>query len=169
MAFIVPTRAGKFEIRESRSTPEGPRSRTLASFKELDEAAIEKARERAEGSAPSSEELRAAALRAGAPVAPDPADRAARDLLSRLARSESPSPMLRRLLIDALENPDRGDRPTDPEAAVSSSARSVSEWIGVSLRDRADTLENLLLLADALPLRRRRADIGFPHLESTPA
>jgi hypothetical protein len=169
MAFVVPTKAGRFEIRESRNTPRGPRSRTLASFKELDEAVIEKARERAEGKRPTAEELRAAALRAGAPVAPHPADQAARDLLSRLAKSEAPSPMLRRLLIDALENPDRSDRPADAEATVSSSARSVSEWIGASLRDRADTLEDLLLLADALPLRRRAADIGFPRLNSTPA
>ncbi len=169
MAFVVPTKAGRFEIRESRNTPKGPRSRTLASFSELDESAIERARERAEGKPPSAEELRAAALRAGAPVAPDPADRAARDLLSRLAKSEAPSPMLRRLLIDALENPDRSDRPADPEATVSSSARSVSEWIGASLRDRADTLEDLLLLADALPLRRRPAEIGFPRLNSVRA
>lgn len=169
MAFVVPVKAGRFEIRESRSTPKGPRSRTLASFRELDRATIEKARERAEGPPPTAEELRAAALRAGAQVAPDPTDRAARDLLAHLARGKAPSPMLRRLLIDALENPDRGDRPADPEAAVSSSARSVSEWLGASLRDRADTLEDLLLLADALPLRRRAADIGFPRLDSTRA
>jgi hypothetical protein len=168
MAFVVPAKAGNFEIRESRNTTKGPRSRTLANFKELDEAVIEKARERAEGRPPSADELRVAALRAGAPVAPAPADRAARNLLSHLAKSEAPSPMLRRLLIDALENPDRSDRPADAEATVSSSARSVSEWIGASLRDRADALEDLLLLADALPLRRRAAVIGFPRLDSTP-
>jgi hypothetical protein len=168
MAFVVPTKRGRFEIRESRSTPAGPRSRTLASFTELSEETIESARGRAEGPLDAGE-LRAAALRAGAPVAPRGVDRAARELLARLAKSERPEPMLRRLLLDALENPDRSDRPTDPEATVSSSARSVSEWVGAGLRERGDTLEDLLLLADALPLRRRPETIGFPRLSSAPA
>jgi len=47
MAFVVPTKKGSFEIRESRSTAAGPRSRTLASFKELTDETIEKARARA--------------------------------------------------------------------------------------------------------------------------
>ena len=95
MAFIVPTRKGTFEIRESRSTPAGPRSRTLATFKELTEETIEKAQVRAV-KPPSADELREAALRGGAPVAPAPADRAAPDLLGRLAKGQSPNPMLKR-------------------------------------------------------------------------
>jgi hypothetical protein len=168
MAFVVPTRRGRFEIRESRSTPDGPRSRTLASFRELTEETIEKARARAEQPPPGPEELRAAALRAGAPVAPSDVDRAARELLARLGRGEAPAPMLRRLLLDALASPDRGGRPAAGEAAVSSSARSASEWIDASLRERGDALEDLLLLADALPLRRRPEKIGFPRLSSAP-
>lgn len=163
MAFIVPTRKGTFEIRESRSTPAGPRSRTLATFKELTEETIEKAQERAV-KPPSADELREAALRGGAPVAPAPADRAARDLLGRLAKGQSPNPMLKRLLLDALTNEDRSDRPADPSATVSDSARSVSEWVGASARERGEALEDLLLLADALPLRRRPETIGFPPL-----
>src|SRR6478609_10971106 len=106
MAFIVPTRKGSFEIRESRSTAAGPRSRTLASFRELTDETIEKARARA-AKAPSAGDLRAAALRAGAPVAAPPVDRAARELVGRLAKGERPDPMLRRLLLDALANEGR--------------------------------------------------------------
>src|SRR4051794_16261088 len=125
MAFIVPTKRGTFEIRESRSTPAGPRSRTLATFRELTEETIEMARGRA-SKPPSAEELREAALRAGAPVAPPAVDGAARDLLGKLAKGQRPDPMLRRLLLDALADEDRRDRPRDPDAAVSDNARSVS-------------------------------------------
>lgn len=71
MAFIVPTKKGTFEIRESRSTPAGPRSRTLATFQELTDETIERAQGRA-AKRPSAGELREAALRAGAPVAAAP-------------------------------------------------------------------------------------------------
>ena len=52
--------AGEFEIRESRSTPKGPRSRTLASFKELSDEVVAKARAKA-AKALEAEELRNAA------------------------------------------------------------------------------------------------------------
>ena len=165
MAFIVPTKRGNFEIRESHSTPAGPRSRTLASFKELTDETIEKARSRA-AKPPSADQLREAALRAGAPVAPSPVDRVARDLLGKLAKGQRPDPMLKRLLLDALANEDRRDRPTNPAATVSDAARSVSEWVGASAQERGEVLEDLLLLADALPLRRRPETIGFPSLKS---
>lgn len=163
MAFITPTKKGIYEIRESRSTPQGPRSRTLASFRELTPETIEKARVRA-AKPPTAEELREAALRVGAPVAPDPVDKAARDLLGRLAKGQKPDPMLKRLLLDALENEDRSDRPADPSSAVSDAARSVSEWVGASARERGDALADLLSLVDSLPLRRRPDTIGFPRL-----
>jgi hypothetical protein len=165
MAFIVPTKKGTFEIRESRSTPKGPRSRTLVTFRELTDEAIAKAQEKAVAP-PSAADLRKAALRAGAPIAPAPVDRAARELIGRLAKGERPDPMLRRLLLDALANEDRDDRPPDPTATASDSARSVSEWIGTSPTERGAALEDLLLLADALPLRRRADTIAFPGLKA---
>jgi hypothetical protein len=164
MAFIIPTKKGTFEIRESHSTPAGPRSRTLATFRELSEETIEKARKRA-AKPPSAEELREAALRAGAPVARSAVDEAARNLLGKLAKDQRPDPMLKRLLIDALANDDRSNRPQDPSATVSDTARSVSEWVGTSLKERGEALEDLLLLADALPLRRRAETIDFPRFE----
>lgn len=166
MAFVVPTKRGTFEIRESRATAKGPRSRTLASFKELGNETIERAQARATKPL-DPEELREAALRAGAPVASEPVDRAARELLGKLAKGGRPDPMLKRLLLDALENEDRGDRPRDAAATVSDAARSVSEWVGASPRERGDALADLLSLVDALPLRRRPDTIGFPRLVPT--
>jgi hypothetical protein len=110
--------------------------------------------------------LRAAALRAGAPVVSNPTDSTARDLISSLAKGRKLDPTLKRLLRDALDNEDRRDRPRDPAALVSDSARSVSEWIGASPRERGDALVDLLLLADALPLRRRAEQSRFPRLQS---
>jgi hypothetical protein len=164
MAFVVPTKRGTFEIRESRSTADGPRSRTLATFKELTEETVEKAQGRA-AKPVGAEALREATLRAGAPVASPAIDRTARDLLGKLGKGQKPDPMLKRLLIDALTNDDRNDRPRDPTATVSDSARSVSEWVGASPQERGEALEDLLLLADALPLRRRAETIDFPRLD----
>jgi hypothetical protein len=58
--------------------------------------------------------------------------------------------MLRLLLLDALENPDRRDGPADPNARVSDAARSATEWIGVGADDRERVIRELLGLADAL-------------------
>lgn len=165
MTYIVPKKNGVFEVRESRSTPDGPRSRTLATFKELTDETIEKARARA-AKPPSVDELRSAALRAGAPVAAPPVDEAARDLLRLIAGGGRLDPMLKRLLLDALVREDRSDRPADSSATVSDAARSATEWIGASARERGDTLRDLLELADALPIRPRPFEIGFPRLKS---
>jgi hypothetical protein len=164
MAFIVPTKRGTFEIRESRNTPDGPRSRTLATFSELTDEVIEKARERANGSAPSADDLREAAIRAGAPVPGAPVDEAARETLRLLARGERLDPMLRHLLADAMEPGYGRDRPS--EGSLSDSARSATEWIGASPSERGNALRDLLELADALPIRLQPNEIGFPRLRS---
>jgi len=150
MTFVTTGRNGAFEVRESRSTPTGPRSRTLATFRELDASTIQKVLERAE-KAPTREELIAAALRAGATVADPPADAAARGLLRSIARGEQPDRKLRRLLLDAL----------------SGEGRSADEWLGTTLDERGDALKDLLLLGDAVPIRRRPKTIHFPRLDST--
>jgi hypothetical protein len=150
MTFIVATKRGAYEVRESHSTPKGPRSRTLATFKELNDDVIRKAQSRT-AKALDAEELRGAALRAGAPVALSEVDEAARDTLRLLAKGNRPDPMLRRLLLDALTREDRSDRPADPDALVSDTARSATEWIGVDAAERGRGLRDLLELADALP------------------
>jgi hypothetical protein len=165
MAFIVPTKRGTFEVRESRNTLAGPRSRTLATFTEMTDDVIEKAQERAE-KAPSAEQLREAAIRAGAPVPGAPVDEAARLTLRLLANGKRLDPMLKRLLLDALEHEDRSDRPADSSATVSDTARSATEWIGADPQQRSKTLRDLLELADALPVRLRPPEIGFPRVKS---
>ena len=68
MAYVVSSRPGRWEIRESHRTEAGPRARTLASFAELTEDVVSHAAERS--SAPlEAEEIRRLARRAGAPVA----------------------------------------------------------------------------------------------------
>ncbi len=47
MAYVIARRDGRFEIRESRQTPKGPRARTLASFRVLDDQSVTKAAARA--------------------------------------------------------------------------------------------------------------------------
>jgi hypothetical protein len=166
MAFVVATKAGRFEIRESRSTPEGPRSRTLASFKQLTDETIEKARARS-AKPLGADELREAALRAGAPVAGVAADEAARELIGRVANGDRLDPMLKRLLIDSLTSEDYGNQlAADSPPGVSDAARAAAEWIDVGPRQRGYALRDLLLLADALPVNLRPTEIGFPRLRS---
>lgn len=150
MAFVTANRTGGFEVRESRATPDGPRSRTLATFRELDEATIKKVIERAE-TPPTREALVEAALRAGATLAPKPVDEAARNLLRALARGESLSSSHRRLLLDALNG----------------ESRQAAEWLGTSLAERGDALRDLLLLVDAVPIRRRAPESDFPRIDSS--
>ncbi|HVV91227.1 MAG TPA: hypothetical protein VHB53_12085 [Solirubrobacterales bacterium] len=150
MAFVTAGRNGTFEVRESRLTPSGPRSRTLATFRELDPATIEKVIARADKPL-SREELVRAALRSGATVLASPVDEAARALLRSIARGEEPNRKLHRLL--------RG--------ALSGHSSSAEEWLGTSLAERGDALRDLLLLADAVPVRARPKEIGFPRLDST--
>jgi hypothetical protein len=158
MAFVVATKRGTFEIRESHNTPEGPRSRTLATFKELDDDVIAEASERAD-KVLDPEQLRDSARRAGAPIAAPPVDRAARELLAQLAKGKEPGPKLRHLLSSALGDEWRGPT-TSPD-----STRSAAEWIAASPQERGKTLEDLLLLADALPSGGRKGKaLRFPKL-----
>lgn len=158
MAFIVPRKNGSWEIRESHSTPRGPRSRTLATFRVLDDETIERARGKA--SAPlSAEELNDAAERVGAPIAKSPVEDAASKLIAAMYRGKQPRRALRRLLADAI----------DPrEAGLSPEAKAAQEWVAASPEERGETLFDLLLLADALPQRRRSDRSEFPPLKRRP-
>ena len=166
MAFVVPAKGDRFEIRESESTPKGPRSRTLASFRQLDDEIIQKAGEKAR-SAIDAAELRRGARRAGAPVARPPADRAARELIAELGKGRRPSPTLRRMLLDLLRDENgRADGPA--QSPTHEAEREVAEWMAASPRERGKTLIDLLLLADALPHSGRRGKpLSYPRLDST--
>lgn len=164
MAFIVPTKPGRFEIRESESTPRGPRSRTLASFRELDDAAIEKAQLKAAKPLDLGE-LRRVARRAGAPVARSPVDRAARELIAELARGHQLDPTLHHMLLDLLRN---GYREGSEPSPKNEAGHGVAEWMAASSTERGKALVDLLLLADALPHKGRKGKpLSFPRLDST--
>lgn len=165
MAYVVATKPGRFEVRESVSTPDGPRSRTLASFSELTDETVKKVQAKA-GKPLTAAELTHLALRAGAPVRGSELDTAAAETLRRIANGEQPDPKLRRLLMDALLDHDPDAQPSESRGLVSDAARAASQWIGVGVEARADALRELLELADALPVPLRSQEIGFPHLRS---
>jgi len=156
MAYVVSTRPGRWEIRESHRTEAGPRARTLASFSELTEDVIAHALERS-SSAIEPEELRKLARHAGAPVAESAAERAARALLAELAAGKRPRRALRRLLSEALE--------ADEEPS-SDTARAAAAWIAADAAERGAALRDLLLLADRLPAPPRAPTLSFPSFNA---
>ncbi|MGN6557176.1 MAG: hypothetical protein ACTHLH_04090 [Solirubrobacterales bacterium] len=166
MAYVVATKPGRFEVRESVSTPKGPRSRTLASFREMTIETVDRVQANSE-KPPTAAELTRLALRAGAPVRGSELDEAASETLRRIASGEQPDPKLRRLLLDALSSQSGTEQPPESNGLVSDAARAASQWIGVGAEDRGNALRELLELADALPIRLRPHEIGFPHLRST--
>jgi hypothetical protein len=165
MAYVVTTHPGRFEVRESKVTEKGPRSRTLATFRELTDEVIEKVQASAD-KPPSAEELKKAALKAGAPIQDSELDEATKKALRRIASGDQPRPLLRRLLLDALRGDEGSEQPSSSANLVSDAARAASEWIGAAPEERALALRDLLELADALPIRPRPHEIGFPRLKS---
>lgn len=164
MAFVVASKQGGFEVRESRSTPKGPRSHTLVSFRELTDEVIRKAREKA-ANPPSPEELRRSARRAGAPVARPPVEQAARELIAELARGRRLDPNLHRILSELLQ---RGYRENGDPSPANEAARAVAIWMAATPEARGKALVDLLLLADALPSGKRKGKpLRFPRLIST--
>lgn len=159
MPYVVSKPNETWEIRESYTTPKGPRSRTLATFRTLSPDVLKKARERSQR--PLDEmELRGSARRAGAPVEPAAADRAAAELLAELEGGRRPRPAIERALLGALGI--SGAESLD-------TARAAAAWIGATPKQRGEALRDLLLLVDSLPPRARRAGEPFPRIESSPA
>jgi hypothetical protein len=158
--YATRRRDGSWELRESVSTPAGPRSRTLASFRALTPDAIERARARSSKPVDAAD-VRRAAVRAGAPVPPSDADRAAGELLAALSHGRVPRASLRTLLADALGVPGQN--------APSDSARAAASWVATSARERGEALRDLLLLADRLPPPRTSDRPSFPRVASGPA
>ncbi len=156
MAFVTAKPGGRYEIRETRRTPDGPRATTLVTFRTLGDKEIERARQRAAGPVDGAR-LRAGARRVGAPVVPGAADQLARQLLGVLAAGSAPSPGLSQALADALQA--RGVRATGELAGV-------AQWVAASDQARAEALGDLLGLADAIPVRRPAGALAFPRLSS---
>ena len=155
MAYLVAKPAGSWEIRESASTPNGPRSRTLATFRMLSSEVIEHAQARSDRPLDAGA-LRRAALRAGAPLAPAAAEVAARTLIDELQGGRGPRRALRRALLEELH----GDsRPSD-------NARAAAAWLNAGPERHGEALHDLLLLADRVPARSRPRRHRFPRIES---
>jgi hypothetical protein len=162
MAFVVPVRGERFEIRESRSTPNGPRSQTLVSFRELTDEVIERAQKKA-AKPSTAEELRRAAHRAGAPVPRPPIEQAARELIAELAKGQRLDSPLRQILLELLQ---RGYREDASPSPANEAARAIAMWVAATPRERGHALFDLLLLADALPSGGRRGKpLRFPRLD----
>lgn len=155
MAYVVHNRSGAWEIRESRTTEKGPRSRTLATFETLTGEVIAAAAARSESGLDAAK-LRRAAVKAGAPLPESAADQAAATLLKELGEGRRPRRALEVLLAGSVTR----ERPI-----VSDEARSAVEWLGTSLEQRGEALRDLLLLGDALP-HKRPGELRFPPLGS---
>ncbi len=106
MAYVVARPKGRFEIRESVHTPQGPRARSLAGFTRLTDKVLVTARRRA--SRPfDAEAVRASAARAAAPTG-----RHRRPEMQRFVESS-------RRMATALESrPPRTDSQRDPGDAL---------------------------------------------------
>lgn len=162
MAYLVKRTGERIEIRESRSTPRGPRSRQLARFVGALTPAV-LARAAANASRPF--DPRALIRRArvmGVPIDEHPPEREARALLSRLRRRDPIDPVMAGLLVRALEGVPMEPAP-EPLAEV-------SEWIGATPADRGAALRDLLdtfgRIAASRPPRRTRPDESFPRFSS---
>jgi len=154
MAFVVRRPGGRFEIRESVVTPNGPRARSLATFRVLDGDVLERAA-RAATQPFDPESVLGSARRSGAPVAGSAADRLARQLLAEIGRGHRPASGLRRLLLRNLSD-DRSFADVEMD----------DEWLDASDEQRGRVLRDLLDLTDSLPADRR-GPLRFPRL--TPA
>jgi hypothetical protein len=162
MAYLVRRSPDRFEIRESRSTPRGPRSRQLARFSGALTPAV-LARAEANASRPFD---RAALVRRarvlGVPIETRAREGEARALLARLRRDDPIDPVMAELLVHALEGV-----ATEP---VPESLAEVSEWVGASPAARGAALRDLLdafgRIADSRPPRRSRPRRVYPRFSS---
>jgi hypothetical protein len=162
MAYLVCRSPTRFEIRESRTTPRGARSRVLTSFPEaLTRDALNRAAARATRPFDAAALVRRARA-LGIPVRERSREPEARALLSRLRRGDPLDPVLAASLRRALARV--------PEEPIPESLAEVSEWVGASAAERGAALRELLDLygriADARPPRRTRAHARFPRFSS---
>lgn len=162
MAYLVRRGGETVEIRESRATPRGPRSRQLARFSgPLTPAVLASAASAA--SRPFDEQaLRRRAEVMGVPAPLRAPEHEARALLARLRRDDPIDPAIAGLLLRALE-----DAQTQ---SVPEHLADAAEWIGASSSARGAALRDLLdafgRIAASRPPRRMRPHASFPHFSS---
>ncbi len=162
MASLRQRDDGRVEIRETVTTPRGPRSRTLATFRGvLTPEVLDRAAARAVQPF-DRDEIAARALEVGLALSSRRGDREARDLL-RALRSQIPvDPVLVKLLRSALRGSPEGDPP--PQLA------ELAEWIGASPAQHGQALRGLLRVYDRIVRsrapRRTRPTPTFPRFSS---
>src|SRR5690242_6322869 len=150
MAFLVRRPGGRFEIRESRATPSGPRARTLATFRVLTGDVLTQARARAHAPFDTAKiKARAAELRV--PRRSSVAAATAERLIAQLRAGE--------LLPAAVAAELRSLLPSDSDA-LPDTLSDAREWLGVDDATRGRAVVDLLLLADAIPHRRPPDEIA---------
>lgn len=156
MAFVVVRRDGRFEIRESISTPNGPRARSLATFRELTDSVLDRAE--ANAIRPFDRgQVERRAITAGASRDTRDVARRAHALLADLhAGHRLPSILAGALALEL----------TDAGSPLPDSLPPLSDWLGASPRQRGDALRDLLRVTDKIPQRPQRRRRSFPRLSS---
>ncbi|MEW6583748.1 MAG: hypothetical protein AB1416_13410 [Actinomycetota bacterium] len=154
MAYVVARRDGRFEIRESAHTPRGPRARTLAVFRELSAAVLDRAQERA-AAVIDRDALAARARALGAPDAGDAAAVLARRLAAEMRRGGRVPRALATVIARDLAG---------PRVAVPDSVEPALDWLDASPERRGRALRDLLRVASRVPPRPRPAVLAFPPL-----
>lgn len=135
MASLVRRKDGRSEIRETLSTPRGPRSRTLAVFRELTDKDLEKAERRATRPFDRGRILRRA-RELGVPRYGESASRAARALLAELHAGRPLEPVLVAALGEALAG--------RPETAVPKSIAPLLPKLAADAVERGEELREVL-------------------------
>jgi hypothetical protein len=162
MAYLVRRGPRRVEIRESRATARGARSRVLASADgTLTRDVV--ARAAAQASRPFSPEALVRRARAlGIPVEARTREPEARALLARLRRGDPVDPAILAALRRALARL--------PEAEAPEPLADVTEWLGAGTAERGAALRELLDLygriAESRPPPRRRGAARFPRFSS---
>lgn len=156
MPSIIERGDGRYEIRESLYTPEGPRSRTLAIFRALSEEQLDHAQERA--TRPFDRDgVRARAQELGIPWVGVEISRDLRGVIAEVAAGAKPPPVIAAALRMAVEG-HAAERLPD-------SVPGVMEWLGRSDAERGAALRDLLRLADRLP-SGPRGRLCYPPISS---
>jgi hypothetical protein len=148
--------APRYEVRESISTPAGPRARTLATFRVLTRSVLSDAAAKAQRPFDAAK-VRARAAALGAPQRTYDAAASASTLLAQLREGEPLPPTLVAELRRAL--PRSGHEVPD-------SLQPAVEWIGVDDAAKGRALRDLLDLASQIPPRPRPSASAFPRLSS---
>jgi hypothetical protein len=149
-------RSVRYEIRESISTPKGPRARTLATFRVLTAEVLADAAGRALRPF-DAEVIRARAAALGAPEHSNGAATSASALLARLRDGDRLPPALASELRRALPR---------KRAEVPDSLESALDWVGVDDTARGRALRDLLEVASRVPAKSRASASSFPRISS---